>query len=259
MINKNLVLDNKSYKSRLIIGSGKYKNFEETKKALEISGAEMITVALKRTNIGQNHNDKNLLDYIDPSKYKILPNTAGCFNSEEAIRVSLLAKELLNDNLIKLEVLQDKETLLPNEKETIIAAKELVNLGFSIMVYTTDNVSLALKLEKIGCIAVMPLASPIGTGQGIVNPDNLKKIIYNANVPIIVDAGIGTASDATIAMELGCDGVLLNSAIAMAENPINMAEAMKYAVIAGRKAFVAKRMKISEIAIPSSSKKSSIS
>lgn len=259
MINKNLVLDNKSYKSRLIIGSGKYKNFEETKKALEISGAEMITVALKRTNIGQNHNDKNLLDYIDPSKYKILPNTAGCFNSEEAIRVSLLAKELLNDNLIKLEVLQDKETLLPNEKETIIAAKELVNLGFSIMVYTTDNVSLALKLEKIGCIAVMPLASPIGTGQGIVNPDNLKKIIYNANVPIIVDAGIGTASDATIAMELGCDGVLLNSAIAMAENPINMAEAMKYAVIAGRKAFVAKRMRISEIAIPSSSKKNSIS
>ena len=259
MINKNLVLDNKSYKSRLIIGSGKYKNFDETKKALEISGAEMITVALKRTNIGQNHNDKNLLDYIDPSKYKILPNTAGCFNSEEAIRVSLLAKELLNDNLIKLEVLQDKETLLPNEKETIIAAKELVNLGFSIMVYTTDNVSLALKLEKIGCIAVMPLASPIGTGQGIVNPDNLKKIIYNANVPIIVDAGIGTASDATIAMELGCDGVLLNSAIAMAENPINMAEAMKYAVIAGRKAFVAKRMRISEIAIPSSSKKNSIS
>jgi len=259
MINKNLVLDNKSYKSRLIIGSGKYKNFEETKKALEISGAEMITVALKRTNIGQNHNDKNLLDYIDPSKYKILPNTAGCFNSEEAIRVSLLAKELLNDNLIKLEVLQDKETLLPNEKETMIAAKELVNLGFSIMVYTTDNVSLALKLEKIGCIAVMPLASPIGTGQGIVNPDNLKKIIYNANVPIIVDAGIGTASDATIAMELGCDGVLLNSAIAMAENPINMAEAMKYAVIAGRKAFVAKRMRISEIAIPSSSKKNSIS
>ena len=259
MINKNLVLNNKSYKSRLIIGSGKYKNFDETKKALEISGAEMITVALKRTNIGQKHNDKNLLDYIDPSKYKILPNTAGCFNSEEAIRVSLLAKELLNDNLIKLEVLQDKETLLPNEKETMIAAKELVNLGFSIMVYTTDNVSLALKLEKIGCIAVMPLASPIGTGQGIVNPDNLKKIIYNANVPIIVDAGIGTASDATIAMELGCDGVLLNSAIAMAENPINMAEAMKYAVIAGRKAFVAKRMRISEIAIPSSSKKNSIS
>lgn len=259
MTNKNLVLDNKSYKSRLIIGSGKYKNFAETKKALKISGAEMITVALKRTNIGQNHNDKNLLDYIDPSKYKILPNTAGCFNSEEAIRVSLLAKELLNDDLIKLEVLQDKETLLPNVKETIVAAKELVNLGFSIMVYTTDDVSLALELEKIGCIAVMPLASPIGTGQGIVNPDNLKKIIHNANVPIIVDAGIGTASDATIAMELGCDGVLLNSAIAMAENPINMAEAMKHAVIAGRKAFVAKRMKTSEIAIPSSIKKNSIS
>jgi thiazole synthase len=259
MINKDLFLNNKSYISRLIIGSGKYKNFDETKKALEISGAEMITVAIKRTNIGQSYNDKNLLDYIDPLKYKILPNTAGCFNSEEAIRVSLLAKELLNDNLIKLEVLQDKETLLPNEDETLMAARELVNLGFSIMVYTTDNVSLASDLEKIGCIAIMPLASPIGTGQGIINPNNLKKIIHNASVPVIVDAGIGTASDATIAMELGCDGVLLNSAIAMAEDPIKMAEAMKHAVIAGRKAFIAKRMKTSKIARASTNKKNSIS
>lgn len=252
-INKNI------YKSRLIIGSGKYKDFKQTKDALKASGAEMITVAIKRTNIGQDKKQKNLLDYIDPIDYKILPNTAGCFTANDAIRISLLAKELLNDNLIKLEVLADKETLLPNESETLIAAKELVKLGFAIMVYTTDNIPLAKELEKIGCIAVMPLASPIGTGKGITNSENLKKIINNANVPIIVDAGIGTASDATIAMELGCDGVLLNSAIAMSDDPILMAEAMKYAVISGRKAFEAKRMKISNIAIPSSNKKNVLS
>ena len=252
-INKNI------YKSRLIIGSGKYKDFKQTKDALKASGAEMITVAIKRTNIGQDKKQKNLLDYIDPIDYKILPNTAGCFTANDAIRISLLAKELLNDNLIKLEVLADKETLLPNESETLIAAKELVKLGFAIMVYTTDNIPLAKELEKIGCIAVMPLASPIGTGKGVTNSENLKKIINNANVPIIVDAGIGTASDATIAMELGCDGVLLNSAIAMSDDPILMAEAMKYAVISGRKAFEAKRMKISNIAIPSSNKKNVLS
>jgi len=252
-INKNI------YKSRLIIGSGKYKDFKQTKDALKASGAEMITVAIKRTNIGQDKKQKNLLDYIDPIDYKILPNTAGCFTANDAIRISLIAKELLNDNLIKLEVLADKETLLPNESETLIAAKELVKLGFAIMVYTTDNIPLAKELEKIGCIAVMPLASPIGTGKGITNSENLKKIINNANVPIIVDAGIGTASDATIAMELGCDGVLLNSAIAMSDDPILMAEAMKYAVISGRKAFEAKRMKISNIAIPSSNKKNVLS
>ena len=252
-INKNI------YKSRLIIGSGKYKDFKQTKDALKASGAEMITVAIKRTNIGQDKKQKNLLDYIDPIDYKILPNTAGCFTANDAIRISLIAKELLNDNLIKLEVLADKETLLPNESETLIAAKELVKLGFAIMVYTTDNIPLAKELEKIGCVAVMPLASPIGTGKGITNSENLKKIINNANVPIIVDAGIGTASDATIAMELGCDGVLLNSAIAMSDDPILMAEAMKYAVISGRKAFEAKRMKISNIAIPSSNKKNVLS
>ncbi len=255
----SLVIDKKTYESRLIIGSGKYKNFEETKKALEASGAEMITVALKRTNLGQNNNQKNLLDYIDPNTYKILPNTAGCFSSEDAIRVCLIARELLNDNLVKLEVLANKETLLPNEKETLVAAKELVQLGFSVMVYTTDNVQLAIELEKVGCVSVMPLASPIGTGQGIKNSNNLKSIIKNANVPIIVDAGIGTASDATIAMELGCDAVLLNSAIAMSDDPIQMAEAMKYAVKAGRKAFNAKRMKISDIAVPSSNKTDTLS
>ena len=218
----------------------------------------MITVAIKRTNIGQSKNQDNLLDYIDPSLYKILPNTAGCYSAEDAIRVSLLAKELLNDNLIKLEVLTDPETLLPNEKETVIAAKKLVKLGFAIMVYTTDNINLAKELEDIGCIAIMPLASPIGTGP-IVNTKNLKKIIHNSNVPIIVDAGIGTASDATIAMELGCDGVLLNSAIAMSNDPVLMAEAMKYAVISGRKAYKAKRMSMRSIASPSSNKKDVLS
>ena len=253
------LINNKIYNSRLIIGSGKYKDFKQTKEALKASDAEMITVAIKRTNIGQNINQKNLLDYINPNNYKILPNTAGCFSAEDAVRVSMLARELLNDNLIKLEVLADKNTLLPNEKETLIAAKELVGLGFSVMVYTTDNVLLANELETIGCAAVMPLASPIGTGQGIINADNIKKIIKNAKIPIIIDAGIGTASDATIAMEMGCDAVLLNSAIAMSKNPILMAKAMKHAVIAGRYAYEAKRMKLSSIAIPSSNKKNALS
>ena len=254
-----LIIDKKKYESRLIIGSGKYKDFEETKAALEASGAEMITVALKRTNLGQDDNQKNLLDYINPKNYKILPNTAGCFSVDEAVRVCLIARELLNDNLVKLEVLADKETLLPNERETLLAARELVNLGFSVMVYTTDNVKLAKDLEEVGCVSVMPLASPIGTGQGIKDSKNIKKIIKNANIPIIVDAGIGTASDAAIAMELGCDAVLLNSAIAMSDNPVLMAKAMRHAVIAGRSAFEAKRMKISEVAIPSSNKKNAIS
>ena len=255
----SIILDKKIYSSRLIIGSGKYKDFEQTKKALDASGAEIITVAIKRTNIGQEKTKKNLLDYISPKDYKILTNNAGCFSAEDAIRVSLLARELLGDNLLKLEVLADKDTLLPNEKETLVAAKELVKLGFSIMAYTTDNISLAKSLEEIGCISVMPLASPIGTGQGIINPEKINKIIKNANVPIIVDAGIGTASDATIAMEMGGDGVLLNSAIAMSDNPELMAEAMKYAIISGRKAYKAKRMNISPIAIPSSNKKDAIS
>tara|TARA_B100000902_G_C27316639_1_gene921747 strand:+ start:3868 stop:4638 length:771 start_codon:yes stop_codon:yes gene_type:complete len=255
----SFLLNKKKYNSRLIIGSGKYKSFEQTKKALDASGAEIITVAIKRTNLGQETTQENLLDYINPNDYKILPNTAGCYSAKDAIRVSLLARELLGDSLLKLEVLADKETLLPNENETLIAAKELVKLGFSIMVYTTDNIKLAKDLEEIGCISVMPLASPIGTGQGIVQPENIKKIIKNAKVPIIIDAGIGTASDATIAMEMGCDGVLLNSAIAMSDNPILMAEAMKYAVISGRQAFEAKRMSINDSAIPSSNKKDAIS
>ena len=254
-----LIIDKKKYESRLIIGSGKYKDFEETKAALEASGAEMITVALKRTNLGQDDNQKNLLDYINPKNYKILPNTAGCFSVDEAVRVCLIARELLNDNLVKLEVLADKETLLPNERETLLAARELVNLGFSVMVYTTDNIKLAKDLEEVGCVSVMPLASPIGTGQGIKDSKNIKKIIKNANIPIIVDAGIGTASDAVIAMELGCDAVLINSAIAMSDNPVLMAKAMRHAVKAGRCAFKAKRMKISEVAIPSSNKKNAIS
>jgi len=254
-----LIIDKKKYESRLIIGSGKYKDFEETKAALEASGAEMITVALKRTNLGQDDSQKNLLDYINPKNYKILPNTAGCFSVDEAVRVCLIARELLNDNLVKLEVLADKETLLPNERETLLAARELVNLGFSVMVYTTDNVKLAKDLEEVGCVSVMPLASPIGTGQGIKDSKNIKKIIKNANIPIIVDAGIGTASDAVIAMELGCDAVLINSAIAMSDNPVLMAKAMRHAVKAGRCAFEAKRMKISEVAIPSSNKKNAIS
>ena len=255
----SFLINNRTYNSRLIIGSGKYKDFKQTKDALDSSGAQMITVAIKRTNIGQNNNQKNLLDFINPIDYKILPNTAGCYSAKDAIRVSLLAKELLNDNLVKLEVLADENTLLPNEKETFIAAKELVDLGFSVMVYTTDNIELAKDLEEIGCDAVMPLASPIGTGQGIVNSVNIKKIIKNANIPIIIDAGIGTASDATIAMEIGCDAVLLNSAIAMSDNPILMAEAMKYAVISGRKAYEAKRMKLSNTAIASSNKKDALS
>ena len=254
-----LIIDKKKYESRLIIGSGKYKDFEETKAALEASGAEMITVALKRTNLGQDDSQKNLLDYINPKNFKILPNTAGCFSVDEAVRVCLIARELLNDNLVKLEVLADKETLLPNERETLLAARELVNLGFSVMVYTTDNVKLAKDLEEVGCVSVMPLASPIGTGQGIKDSKNIKKIIKNANIPIIVDAGIGTASDAAIAMELGCDAVLINSAIAMSDNPVLMAKAMRHAVKAGRCAFEAKRMKISEVAIPSSNKKNAIS
>ena len=255
----SLIIDKRKYNSRLIIGSGKYKDYIQTKNALDASGAEMITVALKRTNIGQKKNQKNLLDYIDSKKYQILPNTAGCYSAKDAIRVALIARELLNDNLLKLEVLSDKETLLPNEKETLLAAKELTNLGFSLMVYTTDNISLAKELEKVGCASVMPLASPIGSGKGLTNKENLKKIIKNSNVPIIVDAGIGTASDATIAMELGCDGVLINSAIAMSDDPILMAEAMKHAVISGRKAYTAKRMKISEVAISSSNKTNAIS
>lgn len=240
---KPLVIAGKTYSSRLIVGSGKYKDLTETAAATEASGAEMITVAVRRTNIGQNPNEPNLLDVVPPSRYTILPNTAGCYTAAEAVRTCKLARELLDGHkLVKLEVLGDQKTLFPNVTETLIAAEELVADGFDVMVYTSDDPLVAKRLEDIGCCAVMPLGAPIGSGLGIRNPYNLMMILENANVPIIVDAGVGTASDAAIAMELGCDGLLMNSAIAHAQNPVLMASAMKKAVEAGREAFLAGRM-----------------
>ena len=239
----NLIIAGKEYNSRLLVGSGKYKDLNETKLATEASESEIITVAIRRTNIGQDENEPNLLDVISPEKYTILPNTAGCYNAKDAVRTCRLARELLNGNrLVKLEVLGDEKTLYPNITETLIAADELVNDGFDVMVYTNDDPIVAKRLEEIGCAAVMPLASLIGSGQGIGNPANIKLIIEEAQVPIIVDAGIGCASDAAKAMELGCDGVLMNSAIALANNPIKMASAMKHAIIAGRESYLAGRM-----------------
>ena len=238
-----LIINKKEYSSRLILGTGKYKNFEETKSALESSGCEMVTVAIRRMNIGQDHNSKNLLDYVSPDKYTILPNTAGCYTAEDAVRTCEIAEELLNgEKLIKLEVLSRSKTLFPNVVETIKAAEMLVKKDFKVMVYTTDDPIVAKELEKIGCECVMPLGSAIGSGIGIINEYNIREIIENATVPIIVDAGVGTASDACIAMELGCDGVLMNTAIACAKEPIKMANAMKYAVIAGREALLAGRI-----------------
>lgn len=239
----SLTIANKNYTSRLLVGSGKYKDLNETQKATEASGSEIITVAIRRTNIGQDKNESNLLDVISPEKYTILPNTAGCYNAKDAVRTCRLARELLDGhNLVKLEVLGDEKTLYPNITETLIAADELVNDGFDVMVYTNDDPIVAKRLEEIGCAAVMPLASLIGSGQGIGNPANIKLIIEEAQVPIIVDAGIGCASDAAKAMELGCDGVLMNSAIALANDPIKMASAMKHAIIAGRESYLAGRM-----------------
>lgn len=241
--NDALVIAGKSYSSRLLVGSGKYKDLTETKEATEASGSQIITVAIRRTNIGQNPNEPSLLDVISPDEYTFLPNTAGCFDAKEAVRTCLLARELLDGhNLVKLEVLADQKTLLPHVLETLDAAETLVKEGFDIMVYTNDDPIIAKRLEEIGCVAVMPLASPIGSGLGIINPYNILEIIENANVPIIIDAGVGTASDAAIAMELGCDGVLMNSAIAAANHPVLMAKAMKNAIIAGRDAFHAGRM-----------------
>jgi len=238
-----LIIAGRKFKSRLLVGSGKYKDLNETKLATEASGAEIITVAIRRTNIGQDKNEPNLLDVISPDKYTILPNTAGCFSAKDAVRTCRLARELLDGhNLVKLEVLGDEKTLYPNITETLIAADELVKDGFDVMVYTNDDPIIAKRLEEIGCAAVMPLASLIGSGQGIGNPANIKLIVEEALVPIIVDAGIGCASDATKAMELGCDGVLMNSAIALANNPIKMASAMRHAIIAGRESYLAGRM-----------------
>ena len=239
----SFVLAGVTYHSRLLVGTGKYKDLEETRLAIEASGAQIVTVAIRRTNIGQTPGEPNLLDVMSPDKYTILPNTAGCYTAEDAVRTCRLGRELLGGhNLVKLEVLADQRTLFPDVAETYIAAKLLVKDGFDVMVYTNDDPIAAKRLEDIGCIAVMPLAAPIGSGLGIRNPYNILTIIENAGVPILVDAGVGTASDAAIAMELGCAGVLMNTAIAEAKNPILMASAMRKGIEAGREAFLAGRM-----------------
>lgn len=241
--NDNLIIAGKAYSSRLLVGSGKYKDLEETRLATEASGADIITVAIRRTNIGQNPGEPNLLDVVPPSQYTILPNTAGCYTAEDAVRTCRLARELLDGHkLVKLEVLGDEKTLYPDVTATLEAAEILAKDGFDVMVYTSDDPILAKRLEELGCVAVMPLAAPIGSGLGIQNKYNLLTIVENAKVPILVDAGVGTASDAAIAMELGCDGVLMNTAIAGAKNPVLMASAMKKAIEAGREAFLAGRM-----------------
>lgn len=241
--NQPLIIAGRPYQSRLIVGSGKYQSLQQTKDATEASGAEMITVAIRRTNIGQNRNEPSLLDFVSPKDYVILPNTAGCYNADEAVRTCKLARELLDGHaLVKLEVLGDQKTLFPNVVETLAALDVLVADGFQVMVYTSDDPIIAKELERRGAVAVMPLAAPIGSGLGIRNPYNLRLIMEEAQVPIIVDAGVGTASDAAIAMELGCDAILMNSAIAHAKNPVLMASAMKKAVEAGRDAWLAGRM-----------------
>ncbi len=243
MNNDTLLIAGKSYNSRLLVGTGKYKDFAETKAAVEASGAEIITIAIRRSNIGQNPNEPSLLDILPPSKYTLLPNTAGCYSADDAVRTLRLARELLDGHsLVKLEVLGDPQSLYPNVVETLVAAKTLVKDGFQVMVYTSDDPIIAKQLEDIGCVAIMPLASLIGSGMGILNPWNLQLIMERVQVPVIVDAGVGTASDAAIAMELGCHGVLMNTAIAAARSPVLMASAMKLAVEAGRMAFLAGRM-----------------
>ncbi|QKT03330.1 thiazole synthase [Ectothiorhodospiraceae bacterium 2226] len=238
-----LVVGGRRYTSRLLVGTGKYRDLEQTRAAIEASGAEIVTVAIRRTNIGQNPDEPNLLEVIPPERYTILPNTAGCYTAEDAVRTCRLARELLDGHdLVKLEVLGDQKTLYPDVTQTLAAADTLIKDGFKVMVYTTDDPLIAKRLEEMGCVAVMPLAAPIGSGLGIRNPYNIRLIIENANVPILVDAGVGTASDAAIAMELGCDGVLMNTAIAAAQDPVLMASAMKKAVEAGREAYLAGRM-----------------
>ena len=242
-MNDTLIIAGKTYHSRLLVGTGKYKDFAETQAAIETSGAEIITIAIRRSNIGQNPNEPSLLEILPPSKYTLLPNTAGCYTAEDAVRTLRLARELLDGHsLVKLEVLGDPQSLYPNVIETLAAAKTLVAEGFQVMVYTSDDPIIAKQLEDIGCVAIMPLASLIGSGMGILNPWNLQLIMDRVSVPVIVDAGVGTASDAAIAMELGCAGVLMNTAIAGAQQPVLMAGAMKQAVEAGRSAYLAGRM-----------------
>ena len=236
-------LAGKSYDSRLLVGTGKYRDFEQTRAAVDASGAQIVTVAIRRTNIGQNPDEPNLLDALPPDRYTLLPNTAGCYTADEAVRTLRLARELLDGHdLVKLEVLGDPRTLYPNVTETLAAAQTLIHEGFKVMVYTSDDPILARRFEDMGCVAVMPLASLIGSGMGILNPWNLQIILQELKVPVIVDAGVGTASDAAIAMELGCAGVLMNTAIAAAQDPVLMAQAMRHAVVAGRQAFLAGRM-----------------
>jgi thiazole synthase len=238
-----LVIAGRAYHSRLLVGTGKYQDFGQTRAAIDASGAQIVTVAIRRTNIGQNPNEPSLLDHLPPSQFTLLPNTAGCYTVEDAVRTLRLARELLDGHtLVKLEVLGDPHTLFPNVRETIRAAEILVKDGFEVLVYTSDDPIAARELEAVGCVAIMPLASLIGSGMGILNPWNLKLIIEQAKVPVLVDAGVGTASDAAIAMELGCAGVLMNTAIALAQDPVLMAGAMRKAVEAGREAFRAGRM-----------------
>ena len=248
-----LTIAGKQYRSRLLVGSGKYRDLAQTRDATEAAGAEIITVAIRRVNIGQDRNTPNLLDVLPPDRYTILPNTAGCYTAKDAVHTLQMARELLGGRkLVKLEVLGDDKTLFPHMPETLVAAEALVRDGFDVMVYCSDDPIQARLLEQIGCVAIMPLASLIGSGMGILNPWNLSLIIEQAKVPVLVDAGVGTASDAAIAMELGCDGVLMNSAIAGARDPVRMAGAMRLAVQAGREAFLAGRMPRRFAASPSS-------
>ena len=252
-MNDLLTVAGKAYRSRLLIGTGKYRDFAQTRAAVDASGAEIVTVAIRRTNIGQNANEPSLLEVLPPTKYTYLPNTAGCYNAQDAVRTLRLARELLDGHdLVKLEVLGDSHTLYPNMPETLKAAEELVKDGFKVMVYCSDDPIQAQMLEQAGCVAIMPLASLIGSGMGILNPWNLQLVINKVKLPVIVDAGVGTASDAAIAMELGCDGVLMNTAIAEAKNPVMMARAMKLAVESGRFAYLAGRMPRRRYADPSS-------
>ncbi len=238
-----LIIAGVEYRSRLLVGTGKYRDMAQTRAATEASGAEIVTVAIRRTNIGQDPNEPNLLEVLPPDKYTLLPNTAGCYSAEDAVRTCRLARELLDGHeLVKLEVLGDEKTLFPDIVQTLAAAEILIRDGFKVMVYTNDDPIIAKRFEEMGCVAVMPLAAPIGSGLGIRNPYNIMTIVENATVPILVDAGVGTASDAALAMELGCDGVLMNTAIAGAKDPVLMASAMKKAIEAGREAFRAGRI-----------------
>ncbi len=241
--NDSFSVAGRTFTSRLLVGTGKYKDMQETRAAIDASGAEIVTIAVRRTNMGQSKDEPNILEVLPPSEFTYLPHTAGCYNAETAVRTCRLARELLDGHkLVKLEVLGDEKTLFPDVVQTLSAAEELIKDGFEVMVYTNDDPIMAKRLEELGCVAVMPLAAPIGSGLGIRNRLNIRTIVENAKVPILVDAGVGTASDAAVAMELGCDGVLMNTAIAAAQNPVLMASAMKKAIEAGREAYLAGRM-----------------